>query len=190
MSEIILPENYYQQRINQLTNALSLLKKRKTQLGWLRLLIVFSGAAILYFLWPATLGTSVLVIFFTLVVFLIVLQKDFINRDAIIHHEKLIEINQQEILYLQHRFAHQKDGAEFIQEDLSYAGDLDIFGRSSVYQMINRTTSQQGNQLLAHWLMHAADAGEIHRKTKCCEGTKRKYKMATGTSGLWQYFRH
>ena len=42
-----------------------------------------------------------------------------------------------------------------------YAGDLDIFGRSSVYQYINRTCSQQGNQMLAHWLLNAAEAQEI-----------------------------
>lgn len=97
----------------------------------------------------------------TLLFFLIVLNKDLSNRDLISHHERLLELNKQEVLHLQHQFSHEPDGDEFFDEEDSYAGDLDIFGRSSMYQYINRTCSQQGNKLLANWLMNAADKQEI-----------------------------
>ena len=161
MSENTLPAVFYQQRIDALSQTLAILNKRKTYHGWLRLLIVFAGAAALYFTSPNPLWVNVLLVICTGVLFLIVLKKDLSNRDSISHHEHLLEINKQEVLYLNHQFAHQKDGSAFLEDDSSYAGDLDIFGRSSVYQYINRTCSQQGNQLLAHWLLNAADAQEI-----------------------------
>ena len=158
MSENILPAVFYQQRIDALSQTLARLNKRKNYHGWLRLLIVCAGAAVLYFTSPNPLWVNVLLVACTGVIFLIVLKKDLSNRDSISHHEHLLEINKQEIRYLNHQFAHQKDGSAFLEDDSSYAGDLDIFGRSSVYQYINRTCSQQGNQLLANWLLNAADA--------------------------------
>ena len=161
MSENTLPAVFYQQRIDALSQTLAILNKRKTFHGWLRLLIVCAGSAAFYLTSPNPLWVNVLLVACTGVLFLIVLKKDLSNRDSISHHEHLLEINKQEMLYLNHQFAHQKDGSAFIEDDSSYAGDLDIFGRSSVYQFINRTSSQQGNQLLARWLLNAADALEI-----------------------------
>jgi len=161
MSENILPAVFYQQRIDALSQTLAILNKRKSFHGWLRLLIVCTGAASIYFTSPNPLWINVLLVACTSVIFLIVLKKDLSNRDSISHHEHLLEINKQEVRYLNHQFAHQKDGSSFLEDESSYAGDLDIFGRSSVYQYINRTCSQQGNQLLAQWLLNAAEAKEI-----------------------------
>ena len=74
--------------------------------------------------------------------FLIVLNKDFSNGGFDQSCERLLELNKQEV-YLQHQFSHEPDGEEFFDEEDSYAGDLDIFGRSSMYQYINRTCSSK-----------------------------------------------
>lgn len=161
MSENILPAAFYKQRIDDLTQILAILNKRKTFHGWLRLLIVCAGITVLYFTSPNPLWLNIFFVACTGVFFLTVLKKDLSNRDSISHHQHLLEINKQELLYLNHLFAHQKDGPAFLDDDFSYAGDLDIFGRSSVYQYINRSCSQQGNQLIAHWLLNAANAQEI-----------------------------
>ncbi len=161
MSENTLPAVFYQQRIDALSQTLAILNKRKTFHGWLRLLIVCAGAAVLYVTSPNPLWVNVLLVACTGVLFLIVLKKDLSNRDSISHHEHLLEINKQEMLYLNHQFRASKRWFSVFKDDSSYAGDLDIFGRSSVYQYINRTCSQQGNQLLAQWLLNAADAQEI-----------------------------
>ena len=188
MSEIIVPENFYQQRIESLSAILISLNKRKNWLGWLRLFIFIIGAAVLYITWPLALWASLLIIFFILIPFLIVLNKDFSNRDAISHHERLLELNKQEVLHLQHQFSHEPDGDEFFDEEDSYAGDLDIFGRSSMYQYINRSCSQQGNKLLANWLMNAAVEAGNFIPTKSGSGIKPANRLATGTTGPQQYF--
>ncbi len=101
--------------------------------------------------------------------FLFTVKKDLTNKTAINHHKRLIIINEQELLYLQHKFIHQKDGNEFFKDEHPYAGDLDIFGRASVYQYINRTNSQQGNQRLADWLSGPADAETILARQKAVQ---------------------
>ncbi|MEI9958184.1 MAG: hypothetical protein WDM90_18175 [Ferruginibacter sp.] len=42
-----------------------------------------------------------------------------------------------------------------------YANDLDIFGRASLYQYCNRTTSDMGSNTLAQWLLQPATVPTI-----------------------------
>ncbi len=174
MAEISNPESFYQHRIENLSETLKSLNKRKNWLGWLRLCIVLTGVVVLYIIWPLTLWASLVIIFITVVLFLFVLNKDLSNRDSISHHERLIEFNKQEVLHLQHQFSHQPDGHEYFSEEDTYAGDLDIFGRSSLYQYINRTCSQQGNKLLANWLMNAGKEAEILSRQKAVQELSRQ----------------
>jgi DNA mismatch repair ATPase MutS len=81
----------------------------------------------------------------------------------------LITINEQELLYQQHRYTHQKDGSEFYKDEHAYAGDLDIFGRASLYQYINRTHSEQGNKLLADWLLAPSTPAIIEARQKAVQ---------------------
>ena len=113
MSENILPAAFYQQRIDSLSQTLAILNKRKIFHGWLRLLIFFAGVAAMYFTSPNPLWVNVSLIAGTGVLFLFVLKKDLSNRDSISHHQHLLEINKQELLYLNHQFADQKDGSAF-----------------------------------------------------------------------------
>lgn len=161
MAEAIKPESFYKQRITELNKELSVLQKRKQQYGWIRLGIV---AVVVLFIWLFSsygILLSAVLLFIGLAFFLVAVRKDLANKEAINHQQRLINISEQELLYLQHKYTHQNDGSEFYKDEHSYAGDLDIFGRASLYQYINRTTSQQGNVCLANWLRQPADAATI-----------------------------
>ncbi|MBY0478618.1 MAG: hypothetical protein K2Q24_13305 [Chitinophagaceae bacterium] len=152
MAETIKPESSYKQRISDLNIKLNHLQKRKQLLGFTRFGILVTTALFIWLFSSYDIFVSAVIFFIGLAIFLYAVRKDLTNKDAINHHERLIAINEQEILYLQHKYTHQKDGTEFYKDEHPYAGDLDIFGRASLYQYINRTYSQQGNQLLADWL--------------------------------------
>ncbi len=156
MAETIKPKSIYKQRINDLNIKLNHLLKRKQLLGFTRFGILAFTALLIWLLSSSGILISAVIFFIGLAIFLLAVRKDLANKDAISHHERLIGINEQEILYLQHKYTHQKDGSEFYKDEHSYTGDLDIFGRASLYQYINRTHSQQGNQLLADWLLAPA----------------------------------
>lgn len=68
----------------------------------------------------------------------------------------LYEINKEEIKRLKNDFTGIYDGSEFIDEHHAYAIDLDIFGRSSLFQLINRGGTGNGKYLLKSWLEQAS----------------------------------
>lgn len=143
--------------------------KNRQLLGWLRLFILVTTVLLIWFLKSYGLPVSAMLFFTGLGFFLFTVKKDLANKAAINHHKRLITINEQELLYLQHKFTHQKDGSEFYKDEHPYAGDLDIFGRASLYQYINRTNSQQGNQLLAEWLSAPAIPIVIQARQKAAQ---------------------
>lgn len=169
MAETIKPELSYRQRISDLNIKLNTLLKRKQLLGWARFGILAMVVLLIWLVSSYGIFVSAVIFFIGLAIFLFAVRKDLANKEAISHHERLIAINEQELLYLQHKYTHQKDGSEFYKDAHPYAGDLDIFGRASLYQYINRTHSQQGNQLLADWLLAPATPAIILSRQKAAQ---------------------
>jgi hypothetical protein len=164
MPEITNPNHYYQQKVSELTLVLTAFYNKKKIFGWLRLLAFLAGIFLLWLNLSNGIYAIMAILLVTIFVFLVLVSGDASNQDAIDHHENLVHINKQELLYLQHQFTHHKDGNEFYHDDHPYAGDLDIFGRASVYQYINRTNSEQGNELMAKWLSFPATADIIKKR--------------------------
>ena len=186
MAEKLKREAFYKQQINDLTLHLNQLFKRSQLLGWFRLFILVLTILLIWLLWPYGLPVSAALFITGLGCFLFVVKKDLVNKESINHFKRLITINEQELLYLKHKFTHQKDGGEFYKDEHPYAGDLDIFGRSSVYQYINRTNSQQGNQRLAHWLSEPASAEKIISRQKAVQelSTKTNWRQELQANGM------
>jgi hypothetical protein len=56
------------------------------------------------------------------------------------------------------------DGARFADEHHPYARDLDLFGRGSLFQLLCAARTRAGEETLARWLLHPADAGEARAR--------------------------
>jgi hypothetical protein len=69
----------------------------------------------------------------------------------------LIQINEAELLRMSNDLAAFPTGSEFPHRNHDYAADLDVFGPHSLFQLLNRTTTESGARLLAHWLTAPAD---------------------------------
>ena len=59
-----------------------------------------------------------------------------------------------ELEALQHDYLGFPDGYEYIDPQHPYSYDLDIFGKGSLFQYINRTTTDGGSLFLSRWLTH------------------------------------
>ncbi|MDY6800487.1 MAG: hypothetical protein SVU94_04600 [Bacteroidota bacterium] len=68
--------------------------------------------------------------------------------------QSFIQINKQELKALNYDFAEFNDGEEFIHRDHPYAYDLDLFGKGSLFQCLNRTFTQAGRIFLADRLLN------------------------------------
>jgi len=148
----ITPDEFYKQRISELLVEKGNQNKKKSQLAWLRFFSLIGAFAAAWLFWPY--GEAVGIISFLILIglFIYFLKQDINNNAAIENTERLIAINETEILVLQHNFFQRPDGSKYQQASHSYTNDLDIFGRASLFQYINRTTSEQGNSVMASWL--------------------------------------
>ena len=155
------PLKTYHQQIELYNQKLSILKSRSAMLAWLRLLAFILAAIGLW--WSISQGGSIYYLVPTafLAIFLFLVRKHASVDDEIKNLERLIQVNESEIMVLQHSFTHLPDGEEFKPASHEYANDLDIFGRASIFQYINRCNSEQGKKLLAAWLLRPASNDTI-----------------------------
>lgn len=157
------PVNFYNTRIGELEAELTKLTSKKSLLGWIRLVAMILLAGSIYLSVVKSLffiiAALVLLVAFIKIVFL-----DIDNSKAIDHQRLLIEINRNELEYLNGNYFHFDDGAAYHPHEHYYANDLDIFGKASIYQYINRTTSDMGGECIAGWLLNPASVKAINER--------------------------
>ena len=157
-------KEYYSSRVSVLTAERKHLFKKQHRFAWLRLANIILLIAAIYFSWPFGLGYVATLAVLLLAVFVQLIYRDLDNRDAIAHTQQLLQINENELAALEHRYFQFADGVEHSPKDHLYANDLDIFGHASLFQFTNRTVSEMGSAQLAAWLLHPAPAAEIPQR--------------------------
>ncbi len=70
-------------------------------------------------------------------------------------YQVLEKISTDELLALEHQFSHFENGKDFLNPAHFNSYDLDLFGEGSLFQFLNRTSTQGGRQKLAGWLQNA-----------------------------------
>lgn len=154
------PEVFYLKRKEELAVQMNLLLRKKSQLGWARFFVMIGIATAVYFLFNASLWylTAMIIL---LIIFVRLVYADVRNKNNIGHHQHLQTINQDELTALTGSYYHFDDGAAYAPHEHGYANDIDLFGRASLFQYINRTTSEMGSAELAAWLLNPANAAVI-----------------------------
>ena len=77
------------------------------------------------------------------------------------HQKFLYQINEDEILRIKIELEKFDPGYEFLEQEHPYIADLDIFGKSSIFQLINRTTTFFGRKTISAWLSKKSNKNEI-----------------------------
>jgi hypothetical protein len=121
--------------------------------GWLAYQLLGVGAALL-------VAAAGLVVFATVV-----------RRHAQIAYTRnqfrfLAAINREEQARFRNEHHPDDDGRDFANPVHPYTGDLDVFGRSSLYVLLNRTNTLDGRRQLASWLRGAATVEEIRGRQR------------------------
>jgi hypothetical protein len=77
----------------------------------------------------------------------------------------LASINQNEAEALSGDLSKFRDGGRFINNQHEFSYDIDLFGRDSLFQYLNRTVTAYGEETLAGWLSDPfALSPELHRR--------------------------
>ena len=154
------PEAFYIKRKEALYAKIALLLTKKSQLGWGRFLTMIALVASIYFMLNIVLWYLIAIMLFA-AIFVRLVYADINNKNQIDHTTHLQQINENELTALTGSYYHFEDGAIHTPHEHVYANDIDLFGRASLFQYINRTTSEMGSAALARWLLNPADENTI-----------------------------
>ena len=157
----MLPADFYKQNLSELQETLQNQLKKRSLFGWSRFGLVALLIFIAYLVWPLGWLYITASIILILIVFTRLIFADLRNKTNIEKTRNLISINEDEIKILNHDYHHFPDGMEHTPNEHFYANDLDIFGKASLFQFINRTNSEMGSTLLGHWLLYPATSEVI-----------------------------
>ena len=170
------PAEIYQQQVEVCTNKLKHLKRKRSQLGWLRLIIVLGIILSIYYLFFNSSALVWLAVFAGIAVFLYVVSIDTDNNEKISDIERLHAINSEELSILDGNYYNREDGLSFLPHEHPYAGDIDLFGSASIYQYINRCTSEQSKKLLASLLLNPSEKDIIIQQQEAAKSLAPHYK--------------
>jgi hypothetical protein len=90
------------------------------------------------------------------------------------HTSSLKRINESEIQREKCNLEEFYTGQEYINQSHPYTSDLDIFGQHSIFQLVNRTTTESGMIYLSEWLSKPAPNNEIHDRQKAIKELSQK----------------
>ena len=91
------------------------------------------------------------------------------NRDQ---NAYLSSINENELKRLNYDFQSFEGGAEYLSDDHPYTKDLDIFGKNSVFQLLNRAQTVTGKDTLAAWLNEQPAIEEVEARQEAIAALK------------------
>lgn len=152
------------------TNFYLISKKYSDRSGWISLvrLSIFIVSLVLAIYWANEeeifLFSLIVVVFFISFAGLVHYHNNLKYKEQ--HNRFLLQINQDEIDRIENRMAHLDQGIEMIDPDHAYHADLDIFGKHSLFQLLNRTSSSNGKKRLASWLSEPATPEKIRNRQK------------------------
>ena len=148
MSQDSLRTNYTE-RISRFQSAAD---HHSRLMNWLSIVRLLSLVAIVWFIVLAVklenpvfyAGSGAMLMLFLFLVKRFNFQKDLRNLNL-----RIRDLNKKELSCLGHEFKKYPDGSEFADPGHAWSHDLDIFGRGSLYQYLNRTSTLRGRALLA-----------------------------------------
>jgi hypothetical protein len=158
---------YYTTKLEKVAVSLTQARRRRAALAWVRAgaILVALGAG--YVAYQYQEPWWVLVVVAGLAAFGRVVSLDVNNNGRIRRLEGLDTLVRQE-----REGVTDLSGDMPYGEDHPYAYDLDIFGRGSLYKMVNRCHSEPGRQMLADWLIEPADRETILQRQEAVKELK------------------
>ena len=145
------PGDFYQHQIHKLDSELAKVKSRLQQSSILRLITFLCLALVLYGAWrfaPWILGGLLITV--PCFVFLV------LRYGKLNHRRKLLTAqrkwNANELRILNRDYAHMPTGIEFQNGKHPFSQDIDLFGRGSFFQYLNRTALPNGTAVLSQVL--------------------------------------
>ncbi len=154
----LLPMNkllaYYTNRITEFSEEIEEQNSKLNKIFYSRILLFLLALALFIFFYKTQVLFAYSFAGITVILFLFLLNKELKLKRKTSFLKNLIKVNEIEIQLLKKDFTGINEGAEFIDKQHHFISDLDIFGRKSIFQILNRTSTYTGRIKLAQWLTY------------------------------------
>jgi len=159
-------EDFYQNNIESTKDQVKQFSTKINRFALLRLAVILFGGFALFqviqtqqIAWTLITFIVVVILFFWLVSIQSKLTK---SKEAL---ERFLKINENEIAVSHNRTKNiYRNGEDFVDDRHLYSSDLDIYGDSSLFQLVNRAATVGGTQKLAQWFNAPAEKNEIEQR--------------------------
>ncbi len=159
-----------------------------SRVALMRITVFLAGLAALYF---STFYTSlhvviVAAVFVTGFVLIVVWHARLHQRRD--ENARLLLINENEIKALDGDYSNFAEGEAYSHPDHPFSGDLDIFGRGSIFQYLNRSATVIGEKTLARWFNNPTKKiDEIKKRQEAISDLKDRieWRQQFQSVGLW-----
>lgn len=145
-------QDYFKKRLLEFNKQLTTTTNKIKRLSMLR--VIFFLATILGIYVATSLGWAVVlliaVVGFGFFTFLVIKQSKLLKNKGLL--EALVEINETELALFARKEENINDGKNYLSDEHPFATDLDVFGRKSLFQLINRSAIKSGEEKLAEIL--------------------------------------
>src|SRR5690606_19815095 len=146
---------FYQNNIKNTQSQINQLSSKINRYALLRLAVILVGGIALFQVIQSQQITLTLVTFFIILIlffWLVAIQSKLAKEKEAL--DRFLRINDNEVAVSKSRTNNiYNEGAEFVDDRHLYSSDLDIFGESSLFQLINRSATVGGIRQLADWLL-------------------------------------
>ncbi|MBR4440378.1 MAG: hypothetical protein IKS00_02390 [Bacteroidales bacterium] len=149
-------KDFYSRKLNLYTEKYEMYRKKERNSNIMRGLSFIAGTALAIIMANYSMAIMTAVIIATIIVFLYFVKKntDYQYKKNI--NKNLRDINASELKALDNDNSDFDGGEKFIDTSHPFTYDLDIFGKKSIFQKVNRTITKGGYELLANGFIHSS----------------------------------
>ena len=164
----------YKSKTIHFSTVLTVINKKYNSISILRLLtIVLFLFSIYYYIKTSEIVCIAAAIFlFSAFVILMRIHSKLVFKKQV--SQALLDINENEISYIESKKIPFENGQEFNDFHHPYAYDLDVFGEHSLFQNLNRTATYIGKKTLANQLLTLSPNDEISRNHQAVNELSKK----------------
>ena len=169
------PTQTFQSRKDTFQNLANDFQKRYNQWAIFRALLFLIIALISYGVYQIWGGNYVIpVVIIGIAIFLYSVKKHLKIKYLRDKNRALVALNKDEIRRLDNVFTRTETGEQFAEPNHFYSSDLDIFGKQSLFKLLNRTYTYTGASTLANWLKYPTQKTEIENRQQAIEELSQK----------------
>lgn len=181
----------YSDKINTYETEIIRLSKQLKLSSFLRITIFLTACILLFYFFSKDWFIPLFLLFpIAIVAFGFALKLhnklDYQKKQAIF----LKRINEQEIAREKCELEGFDTGDRFLDTENAYTSDLDIFGEHSIFQLINRTTTESGMILLSKYLSKPADRKEIVKRQDAIKELSQKLEWRQEFQAVGMHFQN